>query len=419
MPTGEELQKLSVFFNLSCEAIRALSLEELPGCTVKPMEEKPAPETATVPDTEPVAPAAEPATEKKPPVVVFYKPQAAPAPAPVAPVVKAAPAPTVEAPAPEAAEPIASTTDMPKIDLNVIKNPEAEAFFEKKRIENKNEEIVSSHKRFGVKIRRLFAILFDEIFCAIFAFIVAIAAVILLLGLSFTENETIGITVVVAYVAYCLAFALRDAVWGGTSLGKRIFGLCVVDKVNATKPVVWQRVVRSLSQLFISGLDTIVVLISGRGIGDYVAGTAVVSRKDYKKKLAEKNPLDHPVKVRKNRTGLTAFLVIVAVAAVTALIAGAVYFSMVMLENEKQTEEYLYAYDALVVSDEFAETGADSSELIFTYFNRYTTLEDGGSVTIVEYTFETEEYYIYVTVESSVDGIAVTDIEVESIYAFE
>lgn len=470
MPTGEELQKLSVFFNLSCEAIRAHSFVELPGCSVKPQEVKNAPEMAPAPAAEPApvveapepvaepapvveapAPAAEPVPDKKPPVVIVYKPKEEPTPS-IAPAPAAEPAPVVEAPtpaiapapvaepvpvveapapaaepAPEAAEPIASsttepiasTTDMPKIDLNVIKNPEAEAFYEKKRIENKNEEIVSSHKRFGVKIRRLFAILIDEIFCAIFAFIVAIAAVIVMASFSLTEDVITAATLLVAYVAFCLGFVLRDAIMGGTSLGKRIFGLYVVDKVNATKPVVWQRVVRSLGQVFFSTPDAIVVLISGRGIGDYVAGTAVVSRKDYNNRLAEKNPLDPPVKVRKNRTGVTAFLIIVGVALVTAFIAGVYYITTVMLENEKQTEEYLYAYDALLESDEFSATGADSSEIIFTAFNRYTSLEDGGSVTVVEYTFETEEYYIYVTVESSVDGIIVTEILVEQAFVFE
>ena len=422
LPTKEELEKLSLFFNLSCAAIRAHSFAELPGCSVKPPVKKPEPEiiTAPAPIVEAPAPAEAPTPIAKP------TPASAPVPAPVAPVVKAEPAPTVEAPAPEAiepiaittSEPIASTTDMPKIDLNVIKNPEAEAFFEKKRIENKNEEIVSSHKRFGVKIRRLFAILFDEIFCAIFAFIVAIAAVIVMASLSLTEDVITAATLIVAYVAFCLGFVLRDAIMGGTSLGKRMFGLYVVDKVNATKPVVWQRVVRSLGQVFFSTPDAIVVLVSGRGIGDYVAGTAVVSRKDYNNRLAEKNPLDPPVKVRKNRTGVTAFLVIVCVAAVAAFFAGVVYITSVMLENEKQTEEYLYAYDALLESDEFSATGADSSELKFTSFNRYTSLEDGGSVTVVEYTFETDEYYIYVTVESSVDGIIVTEILVEQAFVF-
>ncbi|MBR5241621.1 MAG: helix-turn-helix transcriptional regulator, partial [Clostridia bacterium] len=53
MPTVEELQRLSVFFNLSCEAIRAHSFVELPGCSVKAVEKKTAPETAPAPVAEP------------------------------------------------------------------------------------------------------------------------------------------------------------------------------------------------------------------------------------------------------------------------------------------------------------------------------------------------------------------------------
>ena len=452
LPTKEELEKLSLFFNLSCAAIRAHSFAELPGCSVKPPVKKPEPEIITAPaeapapiveapapaeapapKVEPVAaptPIAEPTPASAPTPIAKPTPASAPAPAHVAPVVKAEPAPAVEAPvpvveavsAPEAiepiaittSEPIASTTDMPKIDLNVIKRSESEAFFEKKRIENKNEEIVSSHKKFGVKIRRLFASLFDVVFSLIFVAAVAVAAMIGMTMLLLPEDVIVTASVIIVYGAYCLAFALRDAIMGGTSLGKRIFGLYVVDKVNAAKPVVWQRVVRSLGQVFCSTPDAIVLLITGRGIGDYVAGTAVVSRRDYKNRLAEKDPSDPPVKARKNRTGLTALLIIVGIATISAFFVGVSYLSSVMLENEKQTEEYLYAYDALVASEEFAGTGADPAELIFTSFSRYTTIEDGGSVTIVEYTFETEEYYIYVTVESSVGGITVTDIIAES-----
>ena len=439
MPTVEELQRLSVFFNLSCEAIRAHSFVELPGCSVKVVEEKTATEIAPAPIAEPEpieeapAPVAEPVMEKKPPVTIVYKPQEAPAPkaepAPVAiaPAPKVeepapvtiAPEPKVEEPAPEAAEPIASTTEMPKIDLNVIRNPEAEAFYQKKKIEEKNEEIVSSHKRFGVKIRRPLALLVDTVFSTLIAIILAVGATFITAFLMLPEDIIATAVGVFAGVGYGFAFMLRDAIAGGTSLGKRIFGLCVVDKVNAAKPVVWQRVVRTLGLALASTPDAIVALICGRSIGDFIAGTAVVSRKDYNRRLAEKNPLDPPVKVRKNRTGVTAFLTLVAMALVVALVAGFSYVMTIMLENEKQTEEYLYAYEALIESDEFAATGADSSELIFTAFDRYTTLEDGGSVTIVEYTFETEEYYIYVTVESSVDGISVTEIVVESVYIFE
>ena len=458
LPTKEELEKLSLFFNLSCAAIRAHSFAELPGCSVKPPVKKPEPEIITAPAEAPTpiaeptpapapapiveapapaeapapiakptpasapAPIAEPTPASAPTPIAKPTPASAPAPAPVAPVVKAEPAPTVEAPAPEAiepiaittSEPIASTTDMPKIDLNVIKRSESEAFFEKKRIENKNEEIVSSHKKFGVKIRRLFASLFDVVFSLIFVAAVTVAAVIAMAMLLIPEDVIVTASEIIAYIAFCLAFALRDAIMGGTSLGKRIFGLYVVDKVNAAKPVVWQRVVRSLGQVFCSTPDAIVLLITGRGIGDYVAGTAVVSRRDYKNRLAEKDPSDPPVKARKNRTGLTALLIIVGITIISAFFVGVSYLTSVMLENEKQTEEYLYAYDALIVSEEFAQTGADPAELIFTSFSRYTTIEDGGSVTIVEYTFETEEYYIYVTVESSVGGIRVTDIIAES-----
>ena len=428
VPNREELEKLSAFFNLSCAAIRAHSFEEIAGAVTpvsvpaKPEDREIAP--ATVAETTIAQPAPKSVIEPAP------SPKIEPAPVAEAPAPKAEPSPEIDPapaaePAPEVAEsvainvaePIASTTqDVPPIDFSVVKNPEYDAFYEKKRKEEKNEEIVSSYTRFGVRVRRLFSATLDVLFSALFAYLVVISAFIVTASLHLSEDLITIVAVGSAIVAYYFAFALRDALMGGTSLGKRLLGLYVVDKVNATKPVVWQRVVRSLGQVFLPFPDAIVVLATGRGIGDLVAGTAVVSRRDYKKKLAEKNPLDPPVKVRKNRTFATAFVIVIALALVTAFIAGVGYFATVMLENEKTTEEYLCAYNELIESDEFAATGADVSELTFTFFSRSTELGENGSVTIVEYSFETNDYYIYVTVESSFDGITVTKIYTEQIF---
>ena len=420
IPTREELEKLSDLFNLSVSAIRAHSFVELPGCSVKPRtvksapvaEPTPAEEAPTIAEIAPI-PAAKP-IEPIAPVAEPVVPIIAPVSEPTEPV-----APVAEPVAPvETAEPIASTApDYPPIDFSAIRNPEAEDFYKKKMTESKNEQIVSSHKRFGVRIRRFLGIIIDQMVAI--ALSVALAfGVIFFLPIADVDLLT-TIAMCTAFLGDAVLLALRDAIAGGTSLGKRIFGLCVVDKVNAARPVVWQRVVRSLSHVIIPVPDAIVVLATGRSIGDFIAGTAVVSRKDYNNRLAEKNPLDPPVKVRKNRTGLTAFLILAAMALVVAFFAGVVYITTVMLENERQTEEYLYAYDAIIESDEFASIDADESELLFTSFYRRTELGPNGSVTVIEYTFETDDYFIYVTVESSIDGIAVTDIEVESIYAFE
>ena len=401
LPTREELEKLSVFFGLSSAAIRAHSFTEgLNALTPTPApkaslkNEIPAPEKETKAECEKSDPAP---TEK----------------------IEESILPPVENISSENEEPIASTSTLPEINFNVIRNPQVEALSERKKVESRNEEIVSSYTRFGVKIRRSFAILTDTIVSALIALGLSCVAALVAAFLMFPHNVIVNVTTFAIYTGFVFAFALRDAIAGGTSLGKRVFGLYVVDKVNAARPVVWQRVVRSLGQIFVPLPDAIVVLGTGRGIGDLVAGTAVVSRKDFNNRLAEKNPLSSPVKVRKNRTCVTAILILLAASMLVAIAVGVSYFTTLMLNDEKQSEEYLYAYDAVIESEEFNATDAEVSELMLVTFNRRTTLGENGMVTVVDYTFETNEYYIYVTVESSIDGISVTDITVESVFALE
>ena len=72
-------------------------------------------------------------------------------------------------------------------------------------------------------------------------------------------------------------FVLRDVIFKGRSLGKRIFGLYVYDKNSLEKANVRQRCLRNIF-FFLYFIDGILLLVTGQTIGDRVAGTLVTTK---------------------------------------------------------------------------------------------------------------------------------------------
>ncbi len=70
---------------------------------------------------------------------------------------------------------------------------------------------------------------------------------------------------------------LRDFLFGGTSLGKRILGLRVIDFTTHQKTPVFKRILRCLFFIILP-IDAITMFIEGRSIGDRVANTIVVPK---------------------------------------------------------------------------------------------------------------------------------------------
>ena len=73
-----------------------------------------------------------------------------------------------------------------------------------------------------------------------------------------------------------ILFVLRDVIFNGRSLGKRLFGLCVYDKKSLEASSTKQRLLRNIF-LFIYPIDGIILLSTGESIGDRAAGTVVLS----------------------------------------------------------------------------------------------------------------------------------------------
>jgi uncharacterized RDD family membrane protein YckC len=76
---------------------------------------------------------------------------------------------------------------------------------------------------------------------------------------------------------YPVTFVFRDVIFKGRSIGKRIFGLYVLDK-NTNEPAsIKQRIIRNLF-FFIYPVDGIVFIVTKESLGDKAVNTTVVKK---------------------------------------------------------------------------------------------------------------------------------------------
>jgi len=76
-----------------------------------------------------------------------------------------------------------------------------------------------------------------------------------------------------------VTFVLRDVIFGGRSLGKRLFGLTVVCKKTGKPLSVGARILRNLF-FFIYPVDGMLLLITGESIGERITESRVIPKKD-------------------------------------------------------------------------------------------------------------------------------------------
>ena len=76
---------------------------------------------------------------------------------------------------------------------------------------------------------------------------------------------------------YPVTFVFRDVIFKSRSIGKRIFGLYVLDK-NTNEPAsIKQRIIRNLF-FFIYPIDGIILIATKESIGDKAVNTIVVKK---------------------------------------------------------------------------------------------------------------------------------------------
>lgn len=70
-------------------------------------------------------------------------------------------------------------------------------------------------------------------------------------------------------------FVLRDFIFKGQSLGKKIFGLTILDKDTLSTPKNRQLILKNIF-LFIYPIDGVILLATGESLGNRITDTVVV-----------------------------------------------------------------------------------------------------------------------------------------------
>ena len=249
---------------------------------------------------------------------------------------------------------------------------------------------VDSYNDTGVKFRRIGAWLVDWM----------LSGVIPLLLLPFIvegikAQNGVGIfeaLAVIVILIFPVSFALRDLIWRGRSLGKRIFGLAVINIKTGSTAGRGARAARGV--LFMAAyVDGIVMLVSGRSFGDRMAGTVVVDKKTFDAvstaptNIRDINSYIPPKPFGKGKIAL----IIVAV----ALFFGGIAVAVSMLTENSfdelaKEESYKVAYSYLIESQTFADSGCDEDKINFNSYSYNSKDSECGGKTVKRYGFKLE-----------------------------
>lgn len=170
----------------------------------------------------------------------------------------------------------------------------------------------------------------------------------------------------------------RDWLMGGRSIGKRLCGLSVVDRITnapaSGKQLLWKNLC-----FLILPFDAFILLLTGRSVGERISDTVVIPEK-------------RPAPLVKKRV-----LKFLAVAAVLALIVSfAVGYG---LNQSKKNESYALSLAYLTESEAFTSQERENARITLTGFSSY-----GSTTRTHEYTFETRRHFYTVTCHLQPDG---------------
>lgn len=171
------------------------------------------------------------------------------------------------------------------------------------------------------------------------------------------------------------AFVLRDVLFKGRSLGKRIFGLFVYDEKTLEPASAERRLLRNIF-LFLYLIDGIVLLATGKTIGDRAAGTLVATKEElelHAEETQEKLPVSKQKTVKQ---------VVTVVAIVIGCLILFVGFVQVGLNAQKDTQQYQVAYEYFVNSQSFRELNVEESKIRMNEYSLHTeTSREDNSTT--------------------------------------
>ena len=127
-----------------------------------------------------------------------------------------------------------------------------------------------------MKIKRMLAFIIDWNICGIPAIIYSL----LFSNYMKTTGKMPALLIVIFVLltlAYPISFVLRDVIFNGRSLAKRMFKLCVIDNATGELPKKSILTIRNLF-FFCDPIDAIVLIACGKSIGDIATQTSVVKK---------------------------------------------------------------------------------------------------------------------------------------------
>ena len=246
------------------------------------------------------------------------------------------------------------------------------------------------------KIKRILAWLVDW-------FTIGITAGLLVTGLEYANlaseingNGPIVFLMFLAMLSFPVGFIFRELIFGGRSLGKRITKLEILDQATGRLASKKQRIVRNLF-FILCYVDGIIMLVSGRSVGDRVAHTVVVTRSALQAK-EEQSPgqINRYIYSKPNRKKWLLIIPAILIAICVLLTAFANFISNAM-ESIKKSEEYQYAFALLAESEALRQLGASPEEIVFKGFTRDTETRDGHKRDTLEYRFSVRGQTYWVT----------------------
>lgn len=195
---------------------------------------------------------------------------------------------------------------------------------------------------------------------------------IMIAQLSFLGSLSM-LLIIIASVACSVVFLMRDYLFHGSSIGKRLFRLRVVDTDTLDEPSPKQLIVKNLF-LFLGFFDGLFLLVSGRSLGERASCTAVVRNS----KLPQADTDCKPMQLDRRR---------IAVTAITVLCISVFMFSVLMVafNDAKKQPNYQVAYAYLLNSKAYAQTQSEQEDIVLTgYHSGNTNINECDSSFTVE-----------------------------------
>lgn len=222
----------------------------------------------------------------------------------------------------------------------------------------------------GVRFKRVIAFVIDwNITLFPFVFIFSFLATFFR-----QESALIPLFFLLCFLSVICAFGvfvLRDVIFKGRSLGKRIFGLYVYEKSSLKQASLRQCFLRNVF-FFLYFIDGIILLITGQTIGDRVARTLVTSRQGLESYTKEMQSITSAPKQKTiKKVVLVIAIIIVSLSAFLGLI-------QIILNSQKDTEEYKVAYSYFVKSDAFKELNVSESKIRFNQYSLHTDMSNNS-----------------------------------------